>query len=88
MMAQVVPLLLIAGTHASGRLVAKGKGSKAPPHIVLLYADDLGFSDLGVVGASGHKSSSPTIDALAKEGVVFNCSYVYVWCAPSRAALM
>jgi arylsulfatase A-like enzyme len=60
----------------------------SPPNVVIVYADDLGFADLGVVGDSGHHSASPTIDALAASGVILNSSYVYVWCAPSRAALM
>ena len=42
-----------------------------------------------MIGAFGRqKSASPTIDELARTGVVFNSSYVYVWCAPSRGAMM
>eukprot|EP01043_Picozoa_sp_COSAG02_P007738 COSAG02_NODE_237_length_27732_cov_9.584374_1_plen_97_part_00 len=54
---------------------------------MIVYADDLGFADLGAVGDSGHHSASPTIDALAASGVILNSSYVYVWCAPSIAVM-
>ena len=37
-----------------------------PPHVVLLYADDLGYNDLGVVGRHTGASASPHIDAIAK----------------------
>jgi arylsulfatase A-like enzyme len=59
-----------------------------PPHIVLLYADDLGYNDLGVIGERSGPSVSPHIDGIAAAGVLLNNSYVYVWCAPSRGALM
>ena len=43
--------------------------ASVPPHVVLLYADDLGYNDLGVIGGSVGESSSPAIDELARVGV-------------------
>lgn len=57
-----------------------------PPNIVLIYADDLGYGDLGCYGS---KIRTPNIDKLAKEGVLLRqfCSASPV-CSPSRASLL
>lgn len=58
-----------------------------PPNIVLLFADDLGFGDLGCYGHPYAKT--PAIDQLAKEGTRFTQYYVTgVTCNPSRTGLM
>ncbi|MFT7306148.1 MAG: arylsulfatase A-like enzyme [Candidatus Azotimanducaceae bacterium] len=56
-----------------------------PPNIVLLLADDLGFSDLG---AFGSEVSTPNIDLLAGRGVMFSNYHTAASCAPTRAMLM
>jgi arylsulfatase A-like enzyme len=59
----------------------------SPPNIVVLLADDLGYGDLNIHGASDVQT--PNIDALAKSGAQFNEAYVcYPTCGPSRAGLM
>lgn len=55
------------------------------PNIVLLLADDLGFSD---IGAFGSEISTPNIDALAARGVMFSNYHTASSCAPTRAMLM
>ena len=55
------------------------------PNIVLIMADDLGFSDLGCYGA---EIPTPNLDALAAEGVRFTQFYNGAVCCPSRAALL
>src|SRR4051812_29145081 len=55
------------------------------PNIVLLVADDWGFSD---VGAFGSEIATPNLDALAKQGVRFSNFHVTASCAPTRATLM
>jgi arylsulfatase len=57
----------------------------AQPNIVLILADDLGYSDLGCYGG---EISTPNIDALAKYGARFTQFYNSARCCPSRAALM
>ena len=70
-------LSLIAGTILSNE--AK------QPNIVLLLADDLGFTDLG---AYGSEISTPNIDSLANSGRIFNNYHTASSCAPTRAMLM
>lgn len=57
------------------------------PHIVLIVADDLGYGDLGCYGAT--KIATPTIDALAEEGMKFTDTYVASsLCSPSRYSIL
>lgn len=58
---------------------------KQRPNIVLLLADDLGFSDLASYGS---EISTPSLDALANQGVRFSNFHVAANCAPTRAMLM
>ncbi len=58
-----------------------------PPNIVLIFADDLGYSDVGCFGAKDIRT--PHIDRLAKEGTRFTSFYVsQPVCTASRASLM
>uniref|UniRef100_A0A672PFY9 Arylsulfatase A-like n=1 Tax=Sinocyclocheilus grahami TaxID=75366 RepID=A0A672PFY9_SINGR len=59
----------------------------SPPNFVLLFADDLGYGDLGCFG---HPSSlTPNLDRLAARGLRFTDFYVTSSvCSPSRAALL
>jgi arylsulfatase A-like enzyme len=59
----------------------------APPNIVFIMADDLGYGDLGCYGQT--KFSTPNIDRLAAEGIRFTDYYAGATvCAPSRCVLM
>lgn len=56
------------------------------PNIVLIFADDLGYGDLGCYGTNRF---TPRIDRMAREGVRFTDFYVpQAVCSASRAALM
>jgi arylsulfatase/uncharacterized sulfatase len=55
------------------------------PNIVVILADDVGFSDLG---AYGSEISTPNIDALAARGALFSNFHASPVCAPSRAMLL
>jgi arylsulfatase len=57
----------------------------ARPDIVLIVADDLGFSDLG---AYGSEIRTPHIDALAQQGVQLTAFHTSPTCGPTRAMLM
>jgi arylsulfatase A-like enzyme len=57
------------------------------PNIVLIYADDLGYGDVGCYGASRVKT--PNIDRLAAEGLRFTDGHCgSATCTPSRYALL
>ncbi len=55
------------------------------PNILLILADDLGYSDLGCYGG---EINTPHIDALAQGGVRFTQMYNSARCCPSRASLL
>lgn len=57
----------------------------ARPNILLVLADDLGWSDLG---AFGGEIDTPHLDALAREGVRMSSFYNTARCSPSRASLL
>ena len=60
---------------------------KEKPNIVVIIADDLGWSDVGYNGADFYET--PNIDKLAVDGMVFNRFYPSAAnCAPSRASLL
>lgn len=56
------------------------------PNIVVIFADDLGYGDLGAFGAPNIRT--PRLDALAAEGQKWTNFYVQPVCSPSRAALL
>ena len=55
------------------------------PNVVIMVADDLGWSD---VGFRGGDIETPSLDQLAEEGVVLSRFYTTPICSPTRAALM
>src|SRR5438046_1788588 len=57
----------------------------ARPNIVILLADDLGFSDLGCYGS---EIATPNLDRLAAAGLRFTQFYNCARCCPTRAALL
>jgi len=63
------------------------KPSAAPPNIIYILADDLGYGDLGCYGQE--KFSTPYLDQLARDGIRFTRHYSgSTVCAPSRSVLM
>ncbi|MDP3073905.1 MAG: sulfatase [Opitutaceae bacterium] len=58
-----------------------------PPNIVFLFADDLGWSDLGAYGSTFYET--PHLDRLAKEGARFTSAYAACpVCSPTRASVI
>jgi arylsulfatase len=56
-----------------------------PPNVVVILADDMGFSDLGCYGG---EIATPNLDALAAGGVRFTQFYNNARCCPTRASLL
>lgn len=74
----LLALLLCVG---AARLPA----APARPNILIILADDMGFSDIGCYGSEIH---TPNLDTLAKSGLRYTRFYNYTRCCPSRAALL
>jgi arylsulfatase A-like enzyme len=79
-------LLLALGLLLSGAMTSSAQ-APAPkrPNIVVILADDLGFSDLGCYGG---EIQTPRLDQLAREGLRFAQFYNASKCGPSRASLL
>ena len=61
------------------------KETQFKPNIILIVADDLGFSDIGPFGGD---IQTPVLDKLAKEGMLFSSFYVLPTCSPTRSVLL
>ena len=57
----------------------------AAPHVVLVVADDMGYSDLGCYGG---EIATPTLDRLGRAGARLSSFYNTARCSPSRASLL
>lgn len=87
---RIIGIILIVVAQAtlmscSSTPYAQEKSQK--PNIIIIYADDLGYGDVGAYGATALKT--PNIDKLAKGGVQFTNGYASsATCSPSRYALL
>jgi arylsulfatase A-like enzyme len=82
-MCRRVTLALVLTAIAGSR----GWAEERRPNLVILFADDLGWGDVGFNGRTEWKT--PNLDRLAAGGTAFRRWYTAaVVCAPSRAALM
>jgi arylsulfatase A-like enzyme len=59
--------------------------AKAPPNILLIVVDDMGYTD---IGAFGSEIETPNLDALAMDGVRLTNFHASPQCAPTRSMLM
>ncbi len=65
----------------------RGQSSQRPPNFLLIFADDLGWGDVGFNGRV--EWETPNLDRLAGEGVTFDRWYTgSPLCAPSRACML
>jgi arylsulfatase len=55
------------------------------PNIVMFIADDMGYGDLGIYGS---EISTPNLDAMAQEGVMFTNFHTAPSCSPTRSMLL
>jgi len=79
--------LAVSGLAAGGLLAGCGPTQRrdSRPNILLILADDLGFSDLGCCGG---EIKTPNLDALARTGTRFTQFYNCARCCPTRASLL
>ena len=76
-------LLVLAACLAWGATL--GAAEPARPNILIILADDMGYSDLGCYGG---EVATPRLDSLAANGVRFTQFYNAARCCPTRAALL
>lgn len=82
-----IALLVLLPAWVSTPLAELHAADAKKPNIILIFADDLGWRDVGY--QSDGKFLTPHIDGLAKEGMVFSSAYAGgANCAPSRACLL
>lgn len=67
------------------RVGSLGSALSSRPNIVLIMADDMGYSDLGCYGS---EINTPNIDSLAEGGMRFTQFYNAARCCPTRASLL
>ena len=75
----------VAVALISPALWTANAAAPSKPNILLILADDMGFSDAGCYGG---EIATPNLDALAKGGVRFTQFYNTARCWPSRAAIL
>ena len=66
-------------------LLASGFGAETRPNIIIIMADDMGYSDIGCYGG---EIKTPNLDALAANGMRFTQFYNTARCCPTRATLL
>ena len=76
-------LILTTALPLAGCTFNAEKNTK--PNILIILADDMGFSDLGFMGSG---VETPNIDRLYEEGITYNNFYNTGRCCPSRASLL
>ena len=64
---------------------AADKSLSTTPNILLIMADDMGYTDIGNFGG---EIQTPQIDAVAEQGVRFSNFHTSVSCSPTRSMLM
>jgi len=78
----VLLLALITNCETNQKQLVKENPS---PNILLIVADDLGYSDIGPFGG---EIATPELDKLANQGVRLSNFYVLPTCSPTRSALL
>ena len=64
---------------------APSAAPERPPHVVVVYVDDMGFGDAGFLGSD---IPTPEIDSIARAGILLERFYASPMCTPSRAQLL
>jgi uncharacterized sulfatase len=73
---------MLGGARAQG-------GSPKKPNFVLIFADDLGYGDIGGFSLKQSPYKTPNIDKMAREGAKLTSFYVPTpYCAPSRGTIL
>ena len=85
MLALLILALALAGCEQESEPSESGLAEPPQPNILLIVADDLGYSD---IGSFGGEIATPTLDQLAKEGLQLTNFHVLPSCSPTRSVLL
>jgi arylsulfatase A-like enzyme len=80
----IVSMLLLMFQSGYSQTPASPAGARRP-NIVVILADDMGYSDMGMFGS---EIKTPNLDALASNGTRFTNFYTHASCSPSRSMLL
>lgn len=83
--ASLVALVLLAGCQRTPAPAAPGPPQASRPNILLIVADDVGYTDLG---AYGSEIPTPVLDGLARTGLRFADFHTGMACSPTRSMLL
>jgi arylsulfatase A-like enzyme len=84
-------LLLTIATGCGGSPDGPGPGSPdpaVPPNVLVILLDDVGTDKVAAYGEHPQPASTPHLDALAAQGVLFRHAWASATCEPSRGALL
>ena len=81
----LINLRLFLLIFISGYLLSENLSAKDPPNILIILADDLGYSDLSCYGG---EIKTPNLDKIAENGLRYTQFYNTARCWPTRAALL
>ncbi len=84
-MGSAVAATLVTGSQSSFSEPGSASAADSKPNIILVLADDMGFSDIGCFGS---EVSTPNLDKLARRGLRVSQFYNNPRCCPSRASIM
>jgi arylsulfatase len=77
--------MAISALAFAGSILAQAQAAEPRPNILLVMADDMGWTD---IGSFGSEIDTPNLDVLAAEGVKFSDFHVSISCSPTRSMLM
>lgn len=81
----LVSILILSGCDRPATTATQIKAADQRPNILLVMADDMGWSDLGNFGS---EIDTQNLDTLARQGVKFTDFHVSVSCSPTRSMLL
>ncbi len=81
--------LAVSSVMAGGNLTSHAQATQTTkPNIVVIMADDIGWSNIGVYNMGMMAGRTPNLDKMAKEGMIFTDYYAEASCTAGRAAFI
>ena len=90
-LSSLVLLMALAAASGGGADAVQDRAAQRPPNVIVIYADDLGYADIGPFSTvtSAARPNTPNLDRMAAEGIRLTNFYVaQAVCSASRMALL